>query len=52
MRDKADMPHGMMPEDDEMDIDAHMAQTAPPPKNRFSSKTIALLWLMLCWKAT
>ena len=41
MRDKADMPHGMMPEDDEMDIDAQMAQTAPPPKNRFSSKTVS-----------
>lgn len=41
MRDKADMPHGMMPEDDEMDIDAQMAQTAPPPKDRCSSKTIS-----------
>lgn len=40
VRDKADIDaHGMMPEDDEVDIDAQMAQTAPPPQNRFLSNT-------------
>ena len=40
VRDKADMDaHGLMPEDDEVDIDAQMAQTAPPPQNRFSFTT-------------
>ena len=39
VRDKADIDAYGMPEDDEVDIDAQMAQTAPPPHNRFSSNT-------------